>query len=659
MHAPNGLLCDLLAHPELTTIATPSPTFGWTLHSSTPNDAQTACQVLVASTLTLLEKSTGDLWDTGRLAHTESLHLPYAGAPLQPGQTYHWRVRVWDRAGVSSPWSTPQSFTLAAQPDLAATSRYPVLPHRHPAVTLNALAPGHWFADFARHAFGWLELTLTLDSTATTATPPTVEIRLGEKLDATGRVDLNPGGTIRSACVSLPLRPGRHCYRIETPRDERNTTGAAVLLPAGFGVVLPFRYAEIIGDPRHAAALAPLTPADVVQVRLEYPFDASASAFSSSDPDLDAVWSFCKYSIQGTTFCGVYVDGDRERIPYEADAYINQLGHYAVDREFSLARHSHEYLLAQPTWPTEWKQHSVMTAYADYEATGDTRSLARHYELLRREKIYLSLARADGLIDTHTLRDIVDWPLGERDGYDFHPVNTVVNAFHYHTLRLMARLARALGRTAEAAAFDTTAAQMHASFQRVFFNPATGRYRDGEGSTHEAFHASLFALAFGLVPPAAQPGVVAFLKSRGMACSVYAAQYLLEGLFAAGEADYAIGLMTAKTDRSWHNMLRQGATLSWEAWDNRYKPNQDWNHAWGAAPANIIPRYVLGVRPLEHGYSRVRIAPQPGPLRELHGTVPTIRGPIRVDVTRNAAGHWAVNYAAPTGVAVELITPKI
>jgi hypothetical protein len=32
----------------------------------------------------------------------------------------------------------------------------------------------------------------------------------------------------------------------------------------------------------------------------------------------------------------IYVDGDRERIPYEADAYINMLSHYAVDSEYSI-----------------------------------------------------------------------------------------------------------------------------------------------------------------------------------------------------------------------------------------------------------------------------------------------------------------------------------
>lgn len=69
---------------------------------------------------------------------------------------------------------------------------------------------------------------------------------------------------------------------------------------------------------------------------------------------LNRVWELCRYSVKATSFAGIYVDGDRERIPYEADALLNQLCHYSVDREFTLARRSHEYLLNHATWPTEW-----------------------------------------------------------------------------------------------------------------------------------------------------------------------------------------------------------------------------------------------------------------------------------------------------------------
>jgi hypothetical protein len=73
------------------------------------------------------------------------------------------------------------------------------------------------------------------------------------------------------------------------------------------------------------------------------------------------------------------------------------------------------------------------------------------------------------------------------------------------------------------------------------------------------------------------------------------------------------------------------------AGDGKYKPNQDWNHAWGAAPANILPRMVLGVQPLEPGYMKVLIAPRTGGLTWARGMVPTVRAAVAVDWRTNAA----------------------
>ena len=117
-------------------------------------------------------------------------------------------------------------------------------------------------------------------------------------------------------------------------------------------------------------------------------------------------------------------------LPYEADAYINQLGYYSVDTDFSIARYTNEYLMKNPTWPTEWKQHSIMMAWADYMYTGNEESLKANYDELKKHKLLMDSARQGGLIDPPH-RDITDWPDGERDGFVFKPINAVVNAFYY------------------------------------------------------------------------------------------------------------------------------------------------------------------------------------------------------------------------------------
>jgi hypothetical protein len=162
----------------------------------------------------------------------------------------------------------------------------------------------------------------------------------------------------------------------------------------------------------------------------------------------------------------------------------------------------------------------------------------------------------------------------------------------------------------------------------------------------------MFAAAFGLVPEQNRATVAAHIKSRGMACSVYGAQFLLEALYDLGEPDAALSLMTSQSDRSWMNMIREGSTITMEAWGNKWKPNQDWNHAWGAAPANIIPFRLMGVRPLSPAFDEVEIRPQTGNLAKAECRVPSPKGPIPVSISD---GQMQVNL--PEGVRAKVFLP--
>lgn len=66
--------------------------------------------------------------------------------------------------------------------------------------------------------------------------------------------------------------------------------------------------------------------------------------------------------------------------------------------------------------------------------------------------------------------------------------------------------------------------------------------------------------------------------------------------------------------------------MTLEAWDPIFKPNLDWNHAWGAAPLNMITRRIMGIMPTEPGAKRFIVSPQPGGLRSMEGKVPFITG---------------------------------
>jgi alpha-L-rhamnosidase len=87
------------------------PRLSWLLKSDERGQKQTAYQIVVASRSDLLNKPTGDLWDSGKVASDETAHIEYAGRGLQSRQDAWWKVRVWNHGGEPSAWSAPARWT--------------------------------------------------------------------------------------------------------------------------------------------------------------------------------------------------------------------------------------------------------------------------------------------------------------------------------------------------------------------------------------------------------------------------------------------------------------------------------------------------------------------------------------------------------------------
>ena len=690
---PSGLTTDLLEHTDrvfldgypanisleeldlsveryqLAVIRSEKPYFGWIMNDVKANTLQIAYRILVASDAKLLAQNQGDIWDSGRTASDNSTAVQYSGKPLQPNTVYHWKVQTWSNHGEESPFSKPKSFITAATLDnhtarypLQITDEYPVS-IRHFKQTSENIT----FIDFGKAAFGRLRITLSSQKA------DTVIIHLGEHAQE-GRINRKPGGTIRYAAYILPLMPGTHTYSVKIRPDRRNTSLTdnssgvkAILMPDYTGEVTPFRYCEIEGYGGE------IRINDVVRQSVHYPFNETASHFFSSDTVLNQLWDLCKYSIKATSFAGTYVDGDRERIPYEADAFINQLCHYSVDREYAIARHSHEYLIDYATWPAEWIMQSVLMAWYDYLYTGNPASLQRFYNDLK-AKTLTALTETNALISTKTgkqtpdflksikykgkeISDIVDWPPGESDGFVFTDYNTVVNAYHYEALILIARIAEVLGHTAERDAYMKQAQNLKQQFNKLLFDKNKGYYNDGIDTDHSALHSNMFPMAFGMAPEQNKKTTTDYIRSRGTACSVYGSQFLIDAVYNAHDADYGLQLLASTAERSWYNMIRAGSTITLEAWDNKYKPNQDWNHAWGAVPANAIPRKLMGVEPLEPGFRKIRIKPQPSTLAYAELTMPTIRGNVKVSFKNTQGETFEMEIEIPANTVAEVWLP--
>ena len=100
-----------------------------------------------------------------------------------------------------------------------------------------------------------------------------------------------------------------------------------------------------------------------------------------------------------------------------------------------------------------------------------------------------------------------------------------------------------------------------------------------------------------------------------------------------------------------------GSTITTEAWDNVYKSNLDWNHAWGAAAANVIARRLMGIRPLKPGFEEIAICPQPGGLPHACIVQPSPRGSIGVEWRTRRDGKLNLSVTVPANSTARLTLP--
>ena len=692
-NAPTGLLCDLLPHPELAKITSKTPCFGWIVNSGVKNDYQTAYHIEVATSVSLLQNGQPDLWDSEKVTSARSINITYGGKALQPQQKYYWRVSTWGRTGKQSGWSNIQQFNTSDfdRPGLwpgesrwvdihgdngkiawTFENREPVKFHDMAPAKVVVYKNGDIFYDFKKDAFAYLELSISWDENVKT---DSLEISIGEKGSADS-IDRKPGGGILFGTYKIGLKKGVNDYILQLPRFVPLFPHSQVM-PMQMPEVIPFRYCEI-------KAIPGLKVNRIIQKALYVDFNPDASSFKSSDDKLNQIYELCKYSTIANTFNGDYANSERERMMYEADCHIQQMSHYAIDRDFATARYSTENLIYHASWPTEWINHSIFMAWADYLYTGNKELIENYYTDLK-AKTLMALETPEGLISTRTglqtksflesihyngdmLHDIDDWPdaeqgiypSGETDNYERKDYNTVVNAFYYRALVLMSKIADATDHKEDATLFSEKAEKVKKKFNDDFFDKVSKIYFDGIGSRHASIQANLFPLAFGLVPDQYKGSVVNYVKSKWMACGVYAANYLMEGLYNTEQGDYALELMTNDSDRGWLNMIRMGATMTTEAWDLKYDPQDlSWSHAWSASPAHIIPRKIMGIQPAEPGFGKIIIKPQPGSLKWAKMKLPSIHGDILVDLKQDEGVSFELNTTIPANTTASVYLPKL
>lgn len=534
--------------------------------------------------------------------HWRTTDGPLLAASIFQGETYDARREMpgWSEPGFDAQaWIAATRGLPPAEPHLEAPLAPPVLRQEElPARALTEPTPGTFIFDLGQNFTGWARLRVQGPA------GQTIVMRHGEML--------NPDGTLYTENLRQAKATDRYTLRGE---------GQEVYEPRF--TFHGFRYVELTGYPGRPALDAVTGVVVHSDIRPIGSFACSNAMLKQLQHNI--VWG------QKSNFLDVPTDCPQrnERLGWTGDAQIF-IRTAAFNRDVAgfftkYIRDLADAQIPSGTFPcvapnclgpwsddggAGWSDAAVICPWELYLATGDVQPLARIYPALLRFAAYMDRT------DPRRRRAFGDWLNHD----DPTPNELLSVAFHAHSVGLLARMARLLGKRRDALRLERRRRELERQFADEFVTP-NGRIVCGSQTAY------VLALHFGLLPAKQRAGaverLVAHIHARNdhLATGFLGTPYLLDVLRDNGHLDLAYRLLLNEDFPSWGYPIRQGATTMWERWDS-------WHHERGfqSAGMNSFNHYAYGavgawmyatiagihMDPEAPGYRRVVIRPMPG-----------------------------------------------
>lgn len=339
-----------------------------------------------------------------------------------------------------------------------------------------------------------------------------------------------------------------------------------------------------------------------------YPFTERAS-YPEDNEKLSSVISLCRDTIKYGTQ-EIFLDcPTREKGEYLGDLAISARAHATLTGDLSMIKKAiTDFTLtsgickgfmavASSSLMQEIADYSLLTPAVVtwvYSVEGD-KEFVRTLEpyMTGIYEYFLDYTDERGLLDGVTEKwNLVDWPDNLRDGYDFpmtrprigKGAHNVLNAFWCGFLDAMDEIYSILGMKTTGRSEKTKEA-----FVKAFYNEKTGLFTDSEAKTHSAVHSNILPLLFGIGREidGLTDRLASFIEQKGLgSMGVYMAYFALAALKKCGKADAALRLATS--EEAWLNMIKEGATTTYEAWGKDQKWNTSLFHPWAVAPLIVF-----------------------------------------------------------------------
>ena len=492
--------------------------------------------------------------------------------------------------------------------------------------------------DYGRELHGGLRITSAIRSSKAT---PHIRIRFGESVSEA------------MSDVASSTATNEHSLRdFETPLPW---LGAYETGHTGFR----FARIDILDD-----GGSPL-PIVAIEAACRMREIAYAGSFRCSDQRLNAIWNTAAYTVHLNMQDYVWDGIKRDRLVWIGDMHPEVMTINTVFGSQDVVRQSLDFA-RDGTRPDEWMNgicsYSMWWIIIQrdlYRYTG------RRDYLLQQHSYIASLLRriascTDGNDESFREGRFIDWPTSENP----ESIHQCLQAMLVMTMQAGKDIAAALGDT-------SLLDECEACLKRV------EGYVPSEPATKQA--AAFLSLA-GLLEE--DKAAAAILKDGAQGFATFTGYYMLEALAKAGRYDEALRIISDY----WGGMLDLGATTFWEDLSyedlahasriDEFVPEGAFDihkdggaycykglrhslcHGWASGPAPWMSRHILGIEPLEPGFSQVSINPHLGSLDWAEGTFPTPKGIIEVSVRKSPDGKVKKHIKPPLGVRLVTRIPK-
>jgi len=423
-----------------------------------------------------------------------------------------------------------------------------------------------------------------------------------------------------------------------------------------------------------------------------YPAEPRGS-FTCSDDLLNRLWQVGRYTLQLCMHDGWEDCPSREQRQWLGDATVEflvgqaafgasinalnrQFLHHAAESQrpdgltqmFAPGDHHTDAILI-PDWTLQW----ILNAHMHLLYTGDLETIEAIFPAIQRALAWFERQLGpNDLVANLPYWHFMDWAALGR-----HGEAAALNAELVGALRAAASLAAALEMPRAVRRYAALADRIGAALNTRHWDPMRLVYVDmvdpvtGERDPRVSQHANAACILWNIAPRERWDSTVAYItdpqrmkftaappiaptgdpydpENDVVRANTFYSHFVYRALCRAGRFDRALALMRAHYGR----MLARGATTLWES----FEPTASLCHGFSATPVYQLSTEVLGVYPLEPGFTCFRVSPHPADLTYARGVFPTVRGDVCVAWERLGDGI-GLEVVVPDGTRAQLTPP--